>query len=363
MMRFWTLLCLIFLLVSQSAFCCTPVSDCSLVGVASKTLEGCFSLAELQCAMDLEYDAVVSGKSIREPPYEYKVCPDENVSCEQPLTPRLNRTKILCASTSSCLVSAQVQLIQQDVQVTFQDLIFDGTEGKNASVVASAPAGSIVTFINCTWKNQPQVLDIFNDTISIASNSSSPRISLMHINLLNCVIEDFDSNSKDEETFGIRSFGGSLTIRNLNVNNYNVSRFLDLRYAANVYIEDSIFTNSFMKDPRGYNDFIFADSSVLSVKNVTAMNNKVSNFCWLQGGAFAEVKNFYYSTESRSGHVFRLTSANGLFLKDSELRSEGFIDTFILISEAGPTLEVKGTIFHLKEPKVRRLEPFNFEYL
>lgn len=333
MIPFWTLPPFLFLCSLGYVESCTPDTRCAIDVSTSQSFDAFSSLEVLQCAMDAEIDAVMSGESIREPPYEYKLCPGIRYIWEESLIPRLNGTKIFCASSASCLVSTQVQLSRSDVNVTFQDLTFNG------SVVASAPSGSFATFVNCNWKNQPRVIDISND---------SP--SSMHVNLLNCVIEDFDPSTNDQETFGLRSLGGSLTIRNLTVNSYNVSKFLDMRDGASVYIKDSVFSNSFLKDPLGYKDFIFANDSMLTFDNVLAIDNKVSNFVWLQKSAFAHVKDFHYSNQFRSGHVFRLTSANGLLLQDSELTGGNYANSLIMISEPGPTLEVKGTIFNLTEP-------------
>eukprot|EP00547_Thalassionema_nitzschioides_P005668 CAMPEP_0194216558 /NCGR_PEP_ID=MMETSP0156-20130528/19231_1 /TAXON_ID=33649 /ORGANISM="Thalassionema nitzschioides, Strain L26-B" /LENGTH=929 /DNA_ID=CAMNT_0038945359 /DNA_START=219 /DNA_END=3005 /DNA_ORIENTATION=+ len=346
MIPFWTLPSFLFLWSVGYVESCTAVTGCEIIASTSKSLEGYASLEELQCAMDAEFDAIKSGEPIRGPPYEYMLCPDVNYSWEQPLIPRLNGTKILCASGESCLVAAQIQLSHSDIDLTFQDLTFNG-EGSSTSVVASAPKGSNATFVNCKWKNQPNVIAILNDEALVSLDSSGSPY-LMHVNLLNCIIEDFDPSTDEKETFGVRSFGGSLTIRNLTVNNYNVSMFLDMRDGANVYIEDSTFTNSFLKDPSDFEDFIFADDSLLSFNNVVAIDNHFKNFVWLQNSALAHVVDFHHSNQFRVGSVFRLTSAMGLSLKDSELIGDAF--SMILISETGPTLEVEGTIFNLTEP-------------
>ena len=339
-----TMMFLRLLLILSSVVSIASQFKCTVLGCPKdNSLLGFVTLEDLQCAMQQEYDIVMSdtdtvSTGTGQPMYSYVLCPDTDFAGE-PIVPLLNDTILSCASKEqgSCRIEAQVLLINNLNNVQFKDLTFSGGNF-SISVLATSHAkqNSTALFQNCHWLNRTWAIDNVNLT--------SPE-KMMHISLNDCTMTDSDTTD-GSFTYGIRSYGGSITATNLTVSNYNVSRFMDIRDAASVTIREATFASSTIKDPDAFDDFIFVENdATLLLDTIDATDNRFANFVWAQSSAQVEViRSQMYDNRGTFGALFRMTgSAASLTIRNCDLSGAGF--SLVSVSGNGPTLTIEGSVF------------------
>jgi hypothetical protein len=105
-------------------------SQCNNIGCPNDSTLGFATIDDLLCAMEAEFDAVNQSELVRDPPYEYLLCPDTTYYSDTPIKPLLNNTIIAWGNsqvaTASCLLEVQILLTSDEGwdQVEFRGLTF-----------------------------------------------------------------------------------------------------------------------------------------------------------------------------------------------------------------------------------------------
>jgi len=209
------------------------------------------------------------------------------------------------------------------------------------AVVASGPAASSSALLNnCHFVGRPNAID----------NSASSGQKSMNLVLRGCSFRDTPVTTQ-QQTVGIRTYDGSVTMQDCFVRNYNVSTFLDGRDNSLVDWRDVRITSNHLDDPDGFNDFVFLSGGTsLVLKDVSLHSgNSFSNFVWQQQGASVVVESSdFYDNSPNPATLFHVTdSAESLTIRDSYLEGRGF--ALITASGQGPLVRVDNSILVVQE--------------
>lgn len=167
---------------------------------------------------------------------------------------------------------------------------------------------------------------------------NTAKTTAMTMTLKYCSFTDTDSSIYlPAETTGIVSVNGKITMENCIVQNYNVSRFLDLT-KSNATLSNTQIVDNTLKG--GFLDFILLSSGSIELTNITAQYNTFSNFLWVQSAGVAQVSGSAVLQNIVSGSIVRMTStAASVSLVDTFLHGRSF--ALITVSGLGGSLRLE----------------------